>query len=354
VDIKALLALARENGASDLHMVLSCPPLLRIDGALQPVGDTPLTREDIDEGLVRVTTPAQRDQFSAQMELDFAYFLPDVGRLRCNACRQQGSTSLACRLLAPTTPTIDDLGLPPMLKDLSRRQRGLVVVSGPTGSGKSTTLAAMLNHINLTQQRYIVSIEDPIEYVHYNNRSAVSQRELGVDTLSFPQALKHILRQDPDVILVGEMRDMETAHAVLTVAETGHLVMSTGHAPSSAGAIDRIVDLFPPHERPQAAARLASVLAAVLCQVLVPRINGGRAAAVEIMLGVPAVKNLIREGKTFQLPNLIRTNNREGMKTLDQALVELYFKEIIEWEAVRNCCHDIDEVEKLVGEIRVR
>lgn len=354
MDLQALLMLGRQKGASDLHLVTSCLPLLRLDGALQGVGNTPLIPDDITEALRQITTSAQQEQFSQQMELDFSYVMPGIGRLRCNACKQQGSISLAIRLLSPTVPTVDDLGLPPICKDLASTMRGLVIISGPTGSGKSTSLAAMINHINHTQQRYIVTVEDPIEYVHPNIRSALSQRELGGDTLSFAEALRHVLRQDPDIILLGEMRDLETAHSVLTIAETGHLVMSTGHAANSAGCVDRIVDLFPPHERPQAAARLASVVLAVLCQTLVPRIRGGRVAAVEVMLGVPAVKNLIREGKTYQLPNLIRTGNQAGMRTLDQALVELYLRDIISWETVITYCSSTEEVEKLVGEIRVR
>ena len=352
--LKPLLQVARKKNASDLHLVVSCPPLLRIDGTIQAEGTVPLSQDDIRDAFLQVTTPAQQGRFDQEMELDFAYVLPGVGRLRCNACKQQGNISLAFRLLAPAVPTIEELELSPQVRDLAGAQRGLIIVSGPTGSGKTTTLAAMVNHINQKQRRYIVTIEDPIEYVHAKIQSALSQRELEADTISFAHALKHVLRQDPDVILVGEMRDLETAHSVLTVAETGHLVLSTGHAPSSAGCIDRVVDLFPPHERPQAAARLASVVLAVLCQTLVPRINGGRVAAVEVMLGVPAVKNLIREGKTFQLPNLIRTSTQAGMMTLDQALVELYLKETISWETVTTYCFSTDEVEKLVGEVRVR
>jgi twitching motility protein PilT len=229
------------------------------------------------------------------------------------------------------------------------------VISGPTGSGKSTSLAAMIQHVNTHKTCRIVTIEDPIEYNHPNIKAVISQRELGNDTLSFAAALKHVLRQDPDIILVGEMRDLETAAAVLTVAETGHLVLTTGHAPSTYQAVERIVDLFPPDQRHLAQTRLASLLVAVFCQVLVPRADGsGRIAAVEIMLGTPAVANLIREGKIHQLPNIIRTSNQEGMRTLDQALMDLYLKGVITAETLLNYCNDKEEIQKLVGRVLVR
>lgn len=355
MDIQSLLYTARLKKASDLHLISNNPPLFRIDGALQHADDQgKLTPEDIKDALTQLTTPEQRETFLRQMELDFASSLPGVGRVRCNACQQQGCVSLNIRLLSPAVPTIDELGLPPILKELVMRPRGLIIVTGPTGSGKSTTLAAMIQHLNTTAHCYIITIEDPIEYVHPNLESAISQRELGIDTLSFNYALKHVLRQDPDVILVGEMRDLETAAAVLNIAETGHLVLSTGHAPSAAQSVERVVDLFPPHERPLAQARLASMLLAILCQVLVPRVGGGRIAAVEIMLGNPAVKNLIREGKIHLLPNVIRTQTNSGMQTLDQALVNLYLKGTIDWKTVLAWCQDEDEVKKLVGEIKVK
>lgn len=355
MDVQNLLRQAESKKASDLHLIVSCQPLLRIDGALQPLdGVAKLTAEDISQAFLQITTPQQREIFSRDLELDFAYRLPGGGHLRCNACQQQGAISLALRLLPSTIPTIDELGLPQICKDLVTKPRGLIIVTGPTGSGKTTTLAAMIQHLNNTEYRYVVTIEDPVEYIYPNIKSAVSQRELAADTLSFASALKYVLRQDPDVILVGEMRDLETADAVLTVAETGHLILSTGHAPSAAQSVERIVDLFPPHERPMAQARLASVLLGVLCQVLVPRINGVRVAAVEIMLANPPVKNLIRDGKTYLLPNTIRTHSQLGMQTLDEALVNLYLKGTIDWATVLDYCQDSEEVEKLIGEIKVR
>ena len=352
MDIFNLLHLAKSKGASDLHLVVSRPPILRIDGSLVPVGDRPpLTPDDIDQALAKLSSERQREDFCNRLELDFGCTIPDVGRLRCNVAKQRGVPSLAIRLLPPVIPTIDELNLPAVCKDLVLRPRGLVVVTGPTGSGKSTTLAAMINHLNSKEQRKVVTVEDPIEYVYSDMKCTIIQRELGSDTLSFAAALKHILRQDPDVILVGEMRDLETAAAVLTIAETGHLVLTTGHAPSASQAIDRIVDLFPPHERHLAQSRLAFLLIGVLCQTLVPRAHtSGRIPAVEIMLATSPVRNLIREGKTYQLPNIIRMHAREGMILLDQALINLYLERLISQESLLAFCNDHGEVTKVIGE----
>ena len=338
-----------------MHMVAGSPASFRIDGSLQPAnGVAALSPEDISEAFLQLTTPEEREHFHNHLELDFGYTLPDVGRLRCNAAQQRGSISLAVRLLPPKIPTIDELELPPLCKELAMKQRGLVVITGPTGSGKSTTLAAMIQHLNTNDTRHVVTIEDPIEYVHTSIKCAVTQRQLGTDTLSFANALKHILRQDPDVILVGEMRDPDTADAVLTVAETGHFILTTGHAPSASQAMERIIDLFPPHQRHLAQTRLASLLVAALCQVLVPRADGsGRVAAVEIMLGNPAAKSLIREGKLYQLPNVIRTHRDIGMISLDEALVSLYLKGIISGKTLLDFCNDRQEVEKLIGKVKL-
>jgi len=355
MEILDLLRQAEARLASDLHLIASSPPLLRIDGELEPLDNIPkLTIDDISDLFTQITTPHQRKTYSQELELDFAFSMPGGSRLRCNACQQQGAISLAIRLLPPKIPTIDELGLPQICKDLIARARGLIIVTGPTGSGKTTTLATMIQHLNQTDSRYVITIEDPIEYKHPNVKCAVSQRELSVDTYSYASALKYVLRQDPDVILIGEMRDFETAATVLTVAETGHLILSTGHAPSAAQSIERIVDLFPTDERPMAQARLASVLVGVLCQALVPRIKGGRIAAVEIMLANSAVKNLIREGKPYLLPNTIRTHGHLGMRTMDDDLASLYINGIINWPTVLEHCHDAEEVEKLAGKVTVK
>ena len=350
MNLNQLFDQARDRKTSDIHLIVSSPPLLRINGNLQTLPDTPaLTAEDLTQMLNEMTKPEQRELFEKESDLDFAYTISEGWRVRCNAYKQQGTTCMAIRLLPPTIPSIDELGLPQVCKELITRPRGLIIVTGPTGSGKSTTIAAMIQYLNNMEWRHLVTIEDPVEYIHPNIKCAISQRELSVDTASFASALKHVLRQDPDVILVGEMRDLETAAAVLTVAETGHLVLSTGHAPSAAQSVERIVDLFPPHERPMAQTRLASVLLGVLCQSLVPTVKGGRVAAVEIMLANTAVKNLIREGKIHLLPNTIRTHSQAGMQTLDEALVKLYQKGMINWDNVIAFCQDNAEAAKLAG-----
>jgi len=355
MDVFELLNIGKSRRASDLHMVVGSPATFRIDGSLEPVDGTgPLSSEDINEAFLQITTPEEREHFHRNLELDFGYTLPNVGRLRCNAALQRGSISLAVRLLPPKIPTLDELELPQIFKQLAVKPRGLVIVTGPTGSGKSTTLAAMIQHLNLNEMRHVVTIEDPIEYVYSSIKCAITQRQLGSDTLSFANALKHILRQDPDVILVGEMRDPDTADAVLTVAETGHFILTTGHAPSATQAMERVIDLFPPHQRHLAQTRLASLLVAAVCQVLVPRADGsGRIAAVEIMLGNPPVKALIRDGKLYQLPNVIRTHRDIGMISLDEALVSLYLQGTITGETVLDYCNDRQEVEKLIGKVRV-
>jgi len=352
-DILDLLRLGKENDASDLHLIDGCPPLLRVDGELQAVdGEHLLTQEEIKHGFTQVTTRKQREDFERTLELDFGYNLPGVGRIRCNAAWQRGAISFAMRILPFEIPTIDGLELPQKYKDIALSPRGLVIISGPTGSGKSTTLAAMINHVNHSRACHIVTIEDPIEYTHPNIKSAVTQREIGYDTLSFVSALKYVLRQDPDIILVGEMRDYETANSVLTVAETGHLVFTTGHAPSSTQAIERVIDMFPPEQRYFAQVRLASLMLGVFYQTLVPRASGsGRIAAIEVMLGTPAVRNLVREGKIYQLPNIIRTSSKDGMQTLDYALVNYYRHGVITGETLARYCKDPDEVEKLVGKV---
>ena len=356
MDIFQLLDLAQAKDASDLHLVAASPPMLRIDGSLEPVeGMGLLDAESINQAFTQISTSEEREEFHQNLELDFAYTLNNGRRLRCNAALQRGAISLAARLLASTIPTIDELGLPEVCKEVVFRPRGLIVVSGPTGSGKSTTLAAMIQHLNTNRSQHVVTIEDPIEYVYPSLKCAITQRELGSDTLSFAEALRHVLRQDPDVILLGEMRDLETAAAVLTIAETGHLILTTGHAPSAAQAIERIVDLFPPHERYLAQTRLASLLLGVLCQALIPRADGsGRIAAVEVMLANPPVRNLIREGKIYQLPNVIRTHAQLGMELLDQSLVNLHIKGIINRENLFAFCNDPEEVERLTGNLGIK
>jgi len=353
MDFFAVVHLAATKGASDLHLVASSPPLLRINGTLQPVTDMPpLTPDDINEAFNQITSDEERTNFQQYLELDFSYTLPNVSRIRCNAAKQRGTINLTIRLVPSTISTLDELGLPEVCKELVTKPRGLVIVSGPTGSGKSTTLTAMINYLNSVEYRRVVTVEDPIEYTYSNDKCTITQRELGSDTQSFAGALKHVLRQDPDVILVGELRDAETVTAVLTIAETGHLVLTTSHAASTSQAVERIIDLFPPHERPIVQSQLASLLLGILCQSLVPKVdNSGRVAAVEIMLASPAIRNTIREGKTYHLANAIRTHAQSGMVLLDQALINLYHKGIISHESLFAFCNDRNEMAKFIGKV---
>ncbi len=351
MDIRSLLKLGKSRNASDLHMVVNMPPLLRIDGKLAPIeGEASINEEEMQKAFEEFTTEKSRDEFENKYELDFGVGISDVGRVRFNVAKQRGTISIVARLLPSTIPSPEELGLPEICKDMITRPRGLVVISGPTGSGKSTTLASMIDYLNQLEHKRVVTIEDPVEYTYNNLLCTITQRELGSDTVSFSEALRHVLRQDPDVILVGEMRDLETASAALTVAETGHLVLTTGHAPSASQAVERIINIFPPHERYLAQARLSSLLLGILCQALVPKTSGeGRVAAIEIMLANAAVRNLIREGKSFQLPNTIRVNTNAGMQLLDQALVNLYHEGTITLESVNEFCNDRDEIARLTG-----
>lgn len=350
--IDDLLRMTVAKGASDLHLKAGGVPILRIDGELVPQKQLPeMTSEDMERVFEEATTDAQRISFAEELELDFAYQANGIGRFRVNAYLQGRTISLACRPIQTQLPTIDELGLPEVCKSLVLKPRGLIVVTGPAGCGKSTTLAAMMNYLNNQEKRKVVTIEDPIEFVHQDEKCVFSQRELGEDTMSFANALKHVLRQDPNVILVGEMRDLETMAAALTAAETGHLVLTTLHTPSAAQAIDRFIDIFPPHHQHQVRIQLSTTLEGVLYQVLVSRSDGsGRVAAVEIMLATSAVRNLIREGKTYQLVNAIQTGSQYGMQTLDQALLALYRNGIISRAEALARSVDVEELKEMLGE----
>jgi len=307
------------------------------------------------QALDQLTTSGERERFLKDKELDFGYSVPQVTRLRCNASINRGNISLSLRLIPSEIPTLEQLHLPDLCKELISKPRGLIIVSGPTGSGKSTTLASMIEHLNQSQKRRVITIEDPLEYVFRNDKCSILQRELGNDTNSFAQALKHVLRQDPDVIMVGEMRDSETAQSALVLAETGHLVLTTGHAPSSYQAVDRVIDLFPVHERNFAQTRMANLLVGIMCQTLIPTLDGeGRVPAVELLLADTAVRSLIRDGKIHHLPNVIRTHSQEGMMMLDESLVNLYSLGLISGTNLLAYCNDRSEVEKLIGEINVK
>ena len=347
--IDELLRMTTTRGASDLHLKAGALPFLRINGELVAQEDMRVvTADDMKSFLNEVTTDEQRKIFAEELEADFAYQADSIGRFRINACMQDGVIGLACRPVSAKNPTVEELGLPAVCKDLAIKSSGLVVVTGPTGCGKSTTLAAMMDYINHTVKRKVVTIEDPVEFVHQDNKCFFSQRELGRDTRSFTSALKHVLRQDPDVILVGEMRDLETMSAVLTAAETGHLVLTTLHTPGTPEAIDRFIDVFPPHQQQQVRIQLSITLEGVLYQVLVPKADGtGRVAAVEVMLATPAIRNLIREGKTHQMMNCIQTGGQYGMQTLNQSLVSLRNRGIITQEEALKRSTDEEELNEI-------
>lgn len=339
-----------DAGASDLHLKADTPPVLRVHGRLEPLELPPLAAADLESRLSEVASEEQRTAFAMEKELDFAYTVEGVGRFRVNAAVQRGSVTMAFRLVLAEAPRLEELGLPEVCRSLVLKPRGLILVTGPTGSGKSTTLAAMIDYLNERERRHIVTVEDPIEYLHANKQCVISQRELGADTNSFAAALRHVLRQDPDVILVGEMRDLETIAAAVTAAETGHLVLATLHTPSAPQTIDRIIDSFPPYQQQQIRVQLSTVLEAVLCQTLVPRAaGGGRLAAVEVMIATPAVRNLIREGKTFQLPGVIQTGAQYGMRTLDQALAALCGANAISRDEALARCADPQEILRSAG-----
>ena len=325
MDIDRLLKIAADQGASDLHLLVPAVPTLRINGELSPIeGESPLTPKDTLEAFESITTEKQRDIFYNELELDFAYSLPGVARFRVNIALQRGSICLSLRYVPVESPTIEHYGLPDVCRTLALKPRGLVLVTGPTGSGKSTTLAAMINYLNAKRKKKVITIEDPIEFLHKNRQCLITQRDLGDDTRSFSAALKHGLRQDPDVILVGEMRDLETMSTAITAAETGHLVLSTLHTMGAAATIDRITDVFPPHQQLQIRSQLATVLEGVLSQVLLPRAdNKGRVAAFEILLHTYAIGNLIREARTYEIPGLLEVSSQQGMQTLDQSLRKL-------------------------------
>jgi twitching motility protein PilT len=335
VDMHALLTLAMESGASDLHLVAGCRPLFRVDGRLTPLDGGPATTRLLSAAVVRrllmsVFTHAQRERFDLEHELDFAISVTGGHRFRVNAHMQRGTAAAAIRLIPSEVPKVGALGLPPVVFDLATRHQGLVLVTGPTGSGKSTTLAAMIDLINETRNCHVITIEDPIEFVHENRVATIEQRELGPDTASFAAALKYILRQDPDVILVGEMRDQETIAAALTAAETGHLVLGTLHSNDAPQTIDRIVDIFPPHQQQQIRVQVASELIAVIAQRLLRRADGkGRVAAFEVMTGTAAVRRLIRDSKAHQLQSAMETAGGEGMITMDRWVTELVRRGVV-------------------------
>jgi twitching motility protein PilT len=349
VHIDDLLRLVVEKKGSELHLAVAVPPVLRVDGALLATNYEALTDFEVQRMIYAILTDEQIRAFETDYELDCSYELRGLSRFRVNIYRDRGNVAGAFRVIPTRIPTVRELGLPLVLEELSRRPRGLVLVTGPTGCGKSTTLAAMIGQINNERSVHIITIEDPIEYLHTHRKSLLNQRELGLDTRTFPQALRHALREDPDVILVGEMRDLETMTLAITAAETGHLVFSTVHTNSAASTVDRIVDVFPPGQQEQIRVQLSNNLEAVVTQQLLPRAGTpGRLAALEVMIASPAIRNLIREAKAHQITSVIQTSAHLGMQTMDQCLRDLYQRGLITYEEAMARAMNQDELKKML------
>lgn len=349
--MEAILAESVRRGASDTHITAGLPPMIRVAGELMPLTNQILTPEDT-EFLCKSMIDKSRQQYLAERgEIDFSYVVADYSRFRCNIYKQRGTFALAARTITNEIPTCERLGLPMLFKDLALKPRGLILVTGPTGSGKSTTLAAMVGHINSVRRCHVLTLEEPIEYLHNHGEAMINQREVHEDTLSFANALRAALREDPDVILVGEMRDLDTISTAITAAETGHLVLSTLHTSSASDTVNRIIDVFPPHQQDQIRVQLGSILVAVICQTLVPRVSGGRCAAFEIMLANDAIRNNIREGKTYQIDSAIATNLQSGMCPLDFYLAELVKRKIISREVAMQRCRFPDDLKRYINNV---
>lgn len=347
--IEVLLEEVLKRKASDLHLQVGLPPMLRIDGALRPVsGAEALTEESIETLIFSILDDDQKQILLKDKEFDFSFAFGDLGRFRVNAFHERGNLAAALRLIPNEILSVEQLGLPQVVNKFAEYPRGLVLITGPTGSGKSTTLAALINKINQTRAEHVITIEDPIEFTHKSIKSVIVQREVHYDTFSFSAALRSSLREDPDVVLIGEMRDLETIAAAITIAETGHLVFATLHTNGAAQSIDRMVDVFPPHQQGQIRVQLANMLMAICSQRLVPAIGGGRIAAAEILIATSAVRNIIREGKSHQLDAVIQTGAEYGMQSMDKTLVGLVHGGTITYDEARNVAVDIEELDRLM------
>ena len=349
IRIEMLLQEVINQHASDLHLQVGLPPMLRIDGALTPVANTPSLDVETTERLIfSILDNEQKQILLKDKEFDFSFAFGDLGRFRVNAFHERGNIAAAMRLIPNDIPTLAELGLPAVVESFADYPRGLVLVTGPTGSGKSTTLAALLDKINSERSEHIITIEDPIEFTHKSKRSVIVQREVHYDTYSFSAALRSALREDPDVVLIGEMRDLETISAAITIAETGHLVFATLHTNSASQSIDRMVNVFPPHQQPQIKAQLGNMLMAICSQRLIPAIGGGRLVSAEILVANPAVRNIIREGKSHQLDQVIQTSAKEGMQSRDRTLVQLVQSGQITYDEAKNYAVDLDDLNRMM------
>ncbi|MEG2892891.1 MAG: type IV pilus twitching motility protein PilT [Clostridium sp.] len=350
IDFKDLLKECEARGASDLHITVGVPPMLRINGTLEPIGEDKLLPEDTKKYAQFILDKETYQKYEETGEVDSSYAEKGIGRFRVNVFRQRGSDALALRAVPLKVPTLESFNMPPIILELTKKTRGLILVTGPTGSGKSTTLAAMINEINNTRNCHVITLEDPIEYLHKHKKSIINQREVGGDTKSYQNALRSALREDPDVILIGEMRDLETISIAITAAETGHLVLSTLHTVGASKTINRIVDVFPPHQQQQIKVQLAAVLEGVVSQQLLKTADGkGRTCALEIMTASPAIRNLIREGKTHQIDSVVQTSSKSGMKTMDMSLVELCKSGTISMDEAMTYAVDRDIVMRLIN-----
>jgi twitching motility protein PilT len=351
IGITEALEMTVAMGASDLHLTVGRPPMVRIDGSLSPLpGATIWNQEMMDREIRKIISPTKMVEFESKLELDVAYTGPDSNRYRVNLYRQQGNLGAAFRVLPSKIKSLTELGMPEDLALFATLPRGLVLVTGPTGSGKSTTLAAIINEVNISRPDHIMTVEDPIEFLHESKKALIHQREVGADTTTFSEALKHVLRQDPDVILIGEMRDLETISAALTAAETGHLVFATLHTQDAGQTIDRIIDVFPPHQQAQVRTQLAATLKGVVCQNLVPMAGGpGRAVATEVLHMTPAISNMIRENKTFQIRSAMQSGREMGMHTMDQSLATLVKSGKVARDVAADAAHDFTLFEQLLA-----
>ena len=351
INMSDLLLMMVQKRASDLHLTSGVTPMLRIDGEILATPFEKLTPDLCQRLIYSLLTDQQRQVFEAKSELDLSFGIKGVGRVRMNVFRQRGSVAAALRSIPSTFMTFDELGLPEVVYEIVRRPRGLILVTGPTGSGKTTTLASMLDYINENRSGHIITIEDPIEYIHHHKKCIVNQREIGQDTAGFNSALKYVLRQDPDVILIGEMRDLETIQAAISIAETGHLVFATLHTNDAKSTVNRIIDVFPASQQPQVRNQLSLVLKAVFTQALVPHTSGtGRVLAAEVLIVTPAIENLIREGKVEQIPMLMQTGGKHGMQTANQALTDLLYKRKINQKHAVEYSVDQEELMKLIAQ----
>jgi len=350
IHLDELLDIVYRNNCSDLHLCVGVPPTYRLDGKLIPTDYVSVTPQVSQRIIYDILSDEQIQRFENELELDFSYSLQNLARFRVNVYRDRGNVASAFRLIVAKIPTIKELGLPPVLEEMARKPRGLILVTGPTGSGKSTTLAAMINQINTEENKHILTVEDPIEYLHSHRSCIVNQREVGRDTLEFKNALRAALREDPDVILVGEMRDLDTMQIAITSAETGHLVMGTLHTNSAAESVDRIIDVFPSAQQEQIRVQLSNNLVAIVSQQLLPRADGpGRVCALEIMIANSAIRNLIRESKAHQMNSIIQTCANIGMQTMDQCLRDLYMRGLITYEEALIRCQNEEELKKMIA-----